>query len=77
MLRRRMHVVSDWTRGRHHAIVGQRAPFMVGDGDTDHVCAICETTLLSGVRFDKVRDLVLKCPRCGTINEVDKTGQVH
>lgn len=78
MLRRKMHVVSDWTRGRHNAVIGQRAPIMTGDGDTDHVCAICETTLIASMRIEQVRDLVLKCPRCGTINEVvDTAAALH
>lgn len=78
MLRRKMQAVPDWTRGRRHPVIGQHAPIMTGDGDTDHVCAICETTLIASMRIEQVRDLVLKCPRCGTVNEVvDAAAAVH
>ena len=47
----------------------KRAPIR-GQGDTDYTCAECGKILLRRVLDEKIRNLVFKCPLCGTHSRV-------
>jgi hypothetical protein len=49
---------------------GRHLPLLVGGGETDYTCAGCQTVLMRKVDPAKVIERVLKCPTCGTLNEV-------
>lgn len=76
MPRKQMQIVREPDRTRS-GIIGRRAPIMVGEGDTDYVCGICDTMLLASVRCDEVQGLIAKCPNCGTFNEIDLARHIH
>lgn len=47
------------------SILAGKAPFFVGQGDTDLVCGSCGSILAEGIVNGQIRDLILKCPECG------------
>lgn len=49
-------------------LVPQQIPVMKGGGNADMVCGKCGSVLLEGM-IGPVRDLVVKCPKCGAYNE--------
>ena len=43
-------------------------PVIKGDGNMTYLCGDCETALLETVEYKLVRDLVVKCKKCGCTN---------
>jgi DNA-directed RNA polymerase subunit RPC12/RpoP len=65
----RMRVISkppDQTRQAARDV----GPVIKGDGNTTYLCGDCETTVLETVEYKLVRDLVVKCKRCGCTNDI-------
>jgi uncharacterized Zn finger protein len=44
-------------------------PFIIGVGNLDLLCGQCGAILLKSVEEGQVRNVVLKCPACGTFSE--------
>lgn len=55
----------------------QVAPCVKGQGDTDYLCAGCDTTVLSKVRFQQVQNIVFKCPHCGTHSTIGHANEMN
>lgn len=66
----RMQVIPPNVLGARLPIEGMVAPVITGKGHKDYACGSCGSLLLQRVRTTQVRDLVLRCPRCGSLNEV-------
>ena len=45
-------------------------PVIKGDGNMTYLCGDCEANLLETVEYKLVRDLVVKCKKCGCTNEI-------
>ena len=45
-------------------------PVIKGDGNMTYLCGDCETALLETVEYKLVRDLVVKCKKCGCTNDI-------
>jgi hypothetical protein len=45
-------------------------PVIQGDGNTTFLCGDCETALLETVEYKLVRDLVVRCKKCGCSNDI-------
>jgi hypothetical protein len=45
-------------------------PVIKGDGNTTYLCGGCETAVLETVEYKLVRDLVVKCKKCGCTNDI-------
>jgi len=50
--------------------VRNAGPVIKGDGNTTFLCGDCETALLEPVEYKLVRDLVVKCKKCGCTNDI-------
>jgi predicted RNA-binding Zn-ribbon protein involved in translation (DUF1610 family) len=44
--------------------------FLRGNGDSTYACGVCGRVLVERIFHGQVRNLVFKCPKCGTFNEV-------
>ena len=58
----------------HRRIVlgGADAPLLRRAGDTDYRCGVCGTMLVEQAWHWEVRNLVFRCPSCGSHNELEK-----
>lgn len=65
----RMQVIPPQDAGQRDPIEAITAPAITGKGETDYVCGSCGSTLLSHMFYAQVRNLVLRCNRCGSINQ--------
>jgi len=45
-------------------------PFIRGNGKTTYICGNCKTALLENIYPHQVRNIVFKCPKCGSYNEL-------
>jgi len=44
-------------------------PFFTGDEDINYVCGNCGYLLAKEIREGQIRDIVVRCPKCGQYNE--------
>ena len=50
----------------------EELPMLRRDGDTDYRCGSCDVVLAEQVWAWEVRNVVFRCPSCGSLNEVRK-----
>lgn len=70
----KMHVIPEPAEGARAVIAGGRAPLIKGEpgaGSASYSCGSCGTVLIEGVETDQVGGIVLKCPNCGSYNQVE------
>ena len=60
----KLAIVKEPTEGTRNIIIG-KAPFFVGQGDTNLFCGSCDNTLAESIVIGQIRDIILKCPECG------------
>jgi len=46
-------------------IIHGKAPFFIGEGDTNLTCGKCGTILAKNIVNGQLRDIVFECPTCG------------
>jgi phage FluMu protein Com len=51
------------------AVITGNAPFFTGGGNTNLLCSSCNTILAEKVVDGQVKNLVFKCPKCGSYCE--------
>lgn len=73
----RMQVVPPNEAPGRDPIEATTAPAITGKGETDYVCGSCGSTLLRRMFYSQVRDLVLRCGRCGATNEIPPSHTVN
>lgn len=70
---RRLTVLPAYDLGERSVLAagpGQgRTPLFEGGGRHDLVCGTCDHVIARAVPDDRLRELVLKCPACGALNE--------
>lgn len=49
---------------------GELTPFIRSDGPANLLCGNCSLTLVKGVDAGQITNLVLKCPQCGSFNDI-------
>jgi len=49
---------------------GTFVAFFQGHGTTTYRCGLCPTVLLNQVEHGQVRNIVFRCPKCGSYNEL-------
>jgi hypothetical protein len=53
------------------AVIDQKTlPVAVSSGDVNYLCGTCGVLLIQGIVGDQFNNLVIKCPKCGTFNEM-------
>ena len=50
----------------------EELPLVSGEGDADYACGSCEQVLAKQVWQWEIQNAVLRCPSCGSHNEVAK-----
>ena len=63
--------------GQARQAAGNFGPVIKGDGNMTYLCGDCETTLLETVEYKQVRDLVVKCKKCGCTNDIPPSHHGH
>ena len=63
--------------GQARQAAGNFGPVIKGDGNMTYLCGDCETTLLETVEYKLVRDLVVKCKKCGCTNDIPPSHHGH
>ena len=52
-------------------IIDQKVlPIAVSSGDVNILCGSCSSVLFQGMAADTIFNMVVKCPKCGSFNEV-------
>ena len=52
-------------------------PVIKGNGNMTYLCGECETSVLETVEYKQVRDLVVKCKKCGCHNDIPPSHHPH
>jgi hypothetical protein len=52
-------------------------PVIKGNGNMTYLCGECETSVLETVEYKQVRDLVVKCKKCGCYNDIPPSHHPH
>ena len=47
-----------------------QGPFIKGNGPTTYTCGICRNILVEKVYHGQIRNIVFKCPKCQSYNEI-------
>ena len=55
----------------------RRPPTSLGNGNMTYLCGECETSVLETVEYKQVRDLVVKCKKCGCYNDIPPSHHPH
>ena len=55
--------------GSRTVIESKVNPAFKGEGDSDYVCGNCETILAEKIRRGQIKNIVVRCPKCGQYNE--------
>ena len=45
------------------------SPAFRGEGDADYICGDCGALIAEKVRRGQIRNIVVRCPKCGQYNE--------
>jgi len=45
-------------------------PFIKGNGPTTYICGVCRNILVENVFHGQIRNIVFKCPKCQSFNEI-------
>ena len=52
-------------------------PVIKGNGNMTYLFGECETSVLETVEYKQVRDLVVKCKKCGCYNDIPPSEHPH
>jgi DNA-directed RNA polymerase subunit RPC12/RpoP len=52
-------------------------PVIKGNGNMTYLCGECETSVLETVEYKQVRDLVIKCKKCGSYLDIPPSHHAH
>ena len=52
-------------------------PVIKGNGNMTYLCGECETSVLETVEYNQVRDLVVKCKKCGSYLDIPPSHHAH
>jgi hypothetical protein len=58
-------------------LVSTVSPVMKSKGMSDYICGSCSTVLLSSVSYKQVQHIVVKCPECGSYNDIPPAHHTH
>ena len=57
-------------KGTRAVLIPQTPPAIKGEGPIKMYCENCHTILVDGVYENQIRNIVIKCPKCGFYNEI-------
>lgn len=65
-------VISEPQEGSRTVFVskGLDGPFIRGHGTTTYICGVCRNILVQDVYHGQIRNIVFKCPKCQSYNEI-------
>ena len=73
----RMQVINPAELGGREALEAATVPAISGSGRTDYCCGSCGSVLLKHMFYSQVRDLLVKCPRCASVNTIPRRQPMH
>lgn len=47
-----------------------KGPFFKGHGPTTYICGVCRNILVEEVYHGQIRNIVFRCPKCQSYNEI-------
>ncbi len=47
-----------------------KTPVIRGSGSVSHACGECEARLIENISAGQLQGIVVRCPECGTFNEL-------
>ena len=70
----KMDLIEEPPEGTRTVLIPEVAPVFRGEGagkgDVNYLCGRCSTILIETMPQGSVRNIVIKCPKCGSFNEV-------
>ena len=65
-------VIPEPEKGKRTILTGDtlQDPFIKGKGPTTYTCGLCRNILVEKVYHGQVRNIVFKCPKCQSYNEI-------
>jgi len=52
-------------------------PYVTGEGDLSYNCGSCGLPLLRSIGRGQVTQVIYKCPKCGSYNQIDAVEKKH
>lgn len=66
----RLRIIPKPDEGARSVIQGEAKPFIKGTGQTNCLCGKCGEVLLEAIKPGQVKNVVFRCPTCGSYNEL-------
>lgn len=66
----RLPVIPKPAEGTRVVLEGDAKPLAKGTGPLNYLCGNCGETLLEGIEKGEVTNIVLRCPYCGSYNDL-------
>lgn len=64
------HIIPEPAEGTRTVIAPAAMPAIKGEGDTNYLCANCDTKIVEKVGKGQIRNIVIRCSVCGNYNEI-------
>ena len=65
----KLNIVAKPPEGSRTVIECKVSPAFRGEGDTDYICGDCGTLIAEKMRRGQIKNIVVRCPKCGQYNE--------
>lgn len=65
-----MKIINPRRDERSYVVPDFVGPIISGGGDATYSCGKCRTVLLENVAWERVKDLAIRCGKCGKVNSV-------
>jgi len=65
----KLGIIPKPSEGSRTVIESKVSPTFKGGGDVDYLCGSCGALIAEKVRRGQIRNIVVRCPKCGQYNE--------
>jgi len=65
----KLAIISKPPEGTRTVIESNASPAFKGEGDSDYICGNCGAILAEKIRRGQIKNIVVRCPKCGQYNE--------
>ena len=65
----KLAIIPEPREGSRTVIDSKVSPVFKGEGDVNYMCGACGAILAEKVRRGQVRNIVVRCPKCGQYSE--------